>query len=151
MTTSQLQTTRIAAYALIVRDCLLVLCRISRALPEDAGKWTLPGGGLQFGEHPADAVVREVREETGLRVRPLDVAGIDSHRVEIDGRAHHGVRIIYRVELLGGELAGEIDGTTDHCAWLTLEQARALDLVGLARAGLDLAFPPGAPTGDGND
>ena len=96
------QRTRIAAYGLIVQDARMVLCRISRQLPEHAGKWTLPGGGLDFGEDPADAVVREVLEETGLRVRPVEIAGIDSLRVDLDDGSHHGLRILYRLELLGG-------------------------------------------------
>ena len=50
--------------------------RAGAALPAGAPRsrtselWTLPGGGIDFGEHPADAVVREVHEETGLRLRP---------------------------------------------------------------------------------
>ncbi|MEO1088763.1 MAG: NUDIX domain-containing protein, partial [Acidobacteriota bacterium] len=51
--------TRLAAYAVIVEDNRLLLCRISPQIPAHAGKWTLPGGGLDFGETPEAAVVRE--------------------------------------------------------------------------------------------
>ena len=136
------RSTRVAAYALIVRDDGMVFCRISSALPEYKGWWTLPGGGLEFGEDPAHAMVREVREETGLDVRPVNIAGIDSKRTDLDSGSHHGIRIIYRVEILGGELTNEIDGTTDHCAWFTQNQANDLPLVDLARVGLNLAFRP---------
>ena len=42
------------------------------------GHWTLPGGGIDFGEDPEDAVVREFIEETGLTVKVRKLAGIDS-------------------------------------------------------------------------
>jgi 8-oxo-dGTP diphosphatase len=58
--------TRLGAYAFCIRgDGAVLLVRMAPDSP-DAGSWTLPGGGVQFGEHPDDAVLRELREETGL-------------------------------------------------------------------------------------
>ena len=132
---SKLQRTRIAAYGLIVQDARILLCRISAQISTDAGFWTLPGGGIAFGEDPAAAMVREVYEETGLTVRPLDIAGIDSLFLEEAEREFHGLRIIYRTELVGGALRHEVDGTTDLCSWWALEEARQLPLVDLGRQG----------------
>ncbi|WP_295194431.1 NUDIX hydrolase [Veillonella sp.] len=42
--------------------------------------WEFPGGGLEFGEDLHDAALREVKEETGLAVELLDVAGLWSYR-----------------------------------------------------------------------
>ena len=42
----------------------------------DGGLWSTPGGMIEPDERPADAVVREVWEETGLRVEPVRVAGV---------------------------------------------------------------------------
>lgn len=133
--------TRVAAYGLIVRDGRILLCRISSALPANAGEWTLPGGGIEFGEDPADAVVREVREETGLRVKVKDLVTIDSRNFEFADQLMHAIRIIYRASVVGGELAYEVAGTTDLCAWLAPEEAQKLPLVGLARRGLKLILP----------
>ena len=138
---SHRQITRISAYGLILQDGRILLCRISDHLPVDAGYWTLPGGGINFGEDPVDAMAREVREETGLSVRALDIAGIDSFYVKEAEREFHGIRIIYRTEIVGGALRYEVDGTTDLCAWWSRKEARGLPLVDLVSAGLEMAFP----------
>jgi 8-oxo-dGTP diphosphatase len=44
----------------------------------DDGKWGLPGGGIDPGEEPADALVREIREETALEVVPERIVGVYS-------------------------------------------------------------------------
>lgn len=51
-----------------------------RAYEPFAGRWDLPGGFLDEGEHPLDALVRELREETGLEVEPLELYAIEVDR-----------------------------------------------------------------------
>jgi ADP-ribose pyrophosphatase YjhB (NUDIX family) len=57
-----------AVQALVERDGRLLLAR--RAVEPGRGRWDIPGGFLQEGEHPHDGVRRELREETGLEVEP---------------------------------------------------------------------------------
>jgi ADP-ribose pyrophosphatase YjhB (NUDIX family) len=132
--------TRISAYGLILQDAQILLCRLSSTFPKHPGHWTLPGGGLEFGEDPAVAVVREVYEETGLTVQPGAVASIDSLLVDEAERAFHGLRIIYYTTVTGGTLRYERDGSTDLCAWWTYDEAKRLPLVDLVQVGLQLAF-----------
>ena len=56
-------------------DGSILLAR--RAGPPDEGKWDLPGGFLEEGEHPLDAVARELREETGLEIEPLELVAVE--------------------------------------------------------------------------
>ena len=110
------QRTRVAAYGLIVRGDEILLCRLSAVVPTHQGKWTLPGGGIEFGESPEAAMVREVEEETGLVVEPGRLATVDSIViVDDDGIHHHSLRVIYFATVTGGELKSELDGTTDLC------------------------------------
>jgi len=133
------QTTRVAAYALARDDAQrLLLVRIAPGYPA-VGKWTLPGGGLNFGEDPAVGVLRELAEETGLTGEIERLAFVHSYvRGALPSRgwgAYHAIRIIYRVRITGGELHDEVDESTDRAAWFSLGEARALpqvDLVGVA-------------------
>jgi ADP-ribose pyrophosphatase YjhB (NUDIX family) len=134
---------RVAAYGVVVINESLLLCRMARDAPS-AGMWTLPGGGIEFGEAPWDAVVREFAEETGLTIKPLHVLTVLSDINEVDEIVEHSVRIVYRVALLGGNLTSERCGSTDLCAWHTREGMRILDLVPMARLAGELAFPVGA-------
>jgi ADP-ribose pyrophosphatase YjhB (NUDIX family) len=59
----------------VVHDDAGRLLLVRRGHPPNAGTWSLPGGRVEAGETLEQAVVREVREETGLAVRPARVAG----------------------------------------------------------------------------
>lgn len=55
---------------------------VKRAIPPDEGRWALPGGHLEADEHPRTAAVRELAEETGVRVDPDELALVDTALVE---------------------------------------------------------------------
>lgn len=137
--------TRLGSYSLCLdREGRLLLARLS-AIEVESGAWTLPGGGVDFGEHPDAAAIRELEEETGL-VGELDgVAGIFSHVYErspsAEGDDLHFLGIVYRVRIAGGELRDEVDGTTDTSAWFSPDELPDLRLVFLAKFGARLAFP----------
>jgi ADP-ribose pyrophosphatase YjhB (NUDIX family) len=116
---------RIAAYALLRDEDRVLLTRLSRNAYK--GRWTLPGGGLDFGERPTEAVLREVYEETGLTVRVEELLDADAERFRQIGRVGlyeaHAVRFLYRATVLGGTLrVVEVGGTTDDARWWPLSQ-----------------------------
>jgi len=121
------QRQRVAAYAVIVRDEHVLLCRLAPRVTRDE-LWTLPGGGLDHGEHPREAVLREIHEETGLTAavaeRPrvysahLPAAWRDGGRVDA-----HALRIVYDGWVPPGSpepRVVEVDGSTAEAAWIPL-------------------------------
>lgn len=138
---------RVSAYGLIVDDTKgILLCRLSAIVGADAGKWTLPGGGIDFGEDPATAVVREVKEETGLDARVSKLLDVDSAVFELPDHIVHAMRIIYQASVEQGNLKTEVDGSTDACDWFRLDQLKHLPLNSLAQKGLRLAGWSGDPS-----
>jgi ADP-ribose pyrophosphatase YjhB (NUDIX family) len=138
--------TRIAAYALCVDDGRILLCRIAPGHWSGGEKWTLPGGGLDFGESPPDGALRELTEETGLVGEIVGLADVLSwtgrwrHPRDEADEAYHGIQVVYRVRIVGGEQRDEPDGSTDRAGWFTQGEARAVPLVPLADHGLQLAL-----------
>jgi len=133
--------TRVAAYGLLLCDEKILLCRLSQKVGMNPGRWTLPGGGLDFGEDPEVAVVREFEEETGLIVKVNNLVAVDSLADSMPGWSPmHSIRIIYTVQLIAGSLQYETDGSTDLCAWHTFDQTHELPLIDLAKQGIKHAF-----------
>ncbi|MHB1959385.1 MAG: NUDIX hydrolase [Acidobacteriaceae bacterium] len=85
-------------------DCVLLVRRAKAPLE---GEWSLPGGAVELGETLEEAIVREVVEETGLRVTPLQaLKAFDHIDRDADGRIRfHYVLVDFlcRIETGGGE------------------------------------------------
>ncbi|TQL70481.1 8-oxo-dGTP diphosphatase [Nocardioides albertanoniae] len=136
---------RLAAYAFITRasDDAILLTRISPR-GYHAGSWTLPGGGLDFGEHPREALVREVAEECGLTCATGKL--LDVHDVNVVGTApsgrheeFHGVHLIFAATVPedAEPRVVEQDGTTDAVRWVSRDELASLPLLDVVTAALD--------------
>lgn len=127
------RTQRLGAYAVAVSGGRMLLTRIS-PIGYPPGMWTLPGGGVDHGESPHDAVVRELYEETGLEARSLVLADVhDVHVVDL-GRHdkyedYHGVHLLYAVDVdVEAPLEiKDIGGTTDRVEWVPVEKIGSED------------------------
>jgi 8-oxo-dGTP diphosphatase len=125
---------RLAAKALIRRDGRILLARLS-ARAVETGRWTLPGGGVDHGESPETALVREVAEETGLDASVGTLVGV--HDVHLTGNApdgrhedFHAVNLVYEAQVPGDQEpeVQEVDGTTDAVEWVAVADITSGDV-----------------------
>ncbi len=133
--------TRLAAYAVVVNDADEILLTWYNGEGSATPSWTLPGGGVEFDESIADAVVREVYEETGFQVEIGEFLAehhFTGPRSSRSSRPFRSQRFLYAATVVGGKLGTtEVGGSTDLARWAPLadvprlEEPRA-DIIDLA-------------------
>jgi 8-oxo-dGTP diphosphatase len=134
---------RLAAYAVCIEDGRVLLARY--VSPAGESSWTLPGGRVEHGEDPFDAVTREVAEETGCDAVVERLLGVDSRVIPAAERRvpgplpHQNVGIFYLVRITGGELRPEPHGTTAESVWTAVPDVAGLRRSSLVDIGLALA------------
>ncbi|MFD8919283.1 NUDIX hydrolase [Streptomyces sp. NPDC059569] len=130
---------RLAAYAVCVENGRVLLAH------HVSGTWTLPGGRVEHGEDPFDAVIREVAEETGCDAVAERLLGVDSRlipaaeRTVPGGPEHQNVGVFYQVRVTGGRLRPEPDGETAASVWTPVPDVAGLRRSSLVDIGLALA------------
>jgi ADP-ribose pyrophosphatase YjhB (NUDIX family) len=136
---------RFAAYGLTTDPAgRFLLTRIADGYP-GAGQWHLPGGGTDFGEQPADGLLRELVEETGQRGRIVGLLGVlHYHNPRALGPEKrpmdwHTVRVVYRVVIDRPgtpSVVEEVGGSTAEARWVTPAELGELPLNGFPRAAI---------------
>ena len=115
---------RVGVGAVILDGTRVLLARRGRA--PSAGKWSIPGGLVDVGERLEDALLREIEEESGLRVRLLGLCGVIDRVVrEQDAVRYHYVIIDYAAEPVGGRLQAGSDAA--EVRWVEVDELDQYD------------------------
>lgn len=117
----------VVGVGVVVLDAGKVLL-VRRGKPPREGQWSLPGGAQKLGETVFEAGVREVREETGLRVEVLGLVDVvDTIRNDDNGRIryHYTLVDVFAAVRDGGLRAG---GDAAEVAWFDVADVAGLGL-----------------------
>lgn len=102
-----------AASAVVVDDQERILLH----LRTDNELWSIPGGRIEVGESVAQTVIREVEEETGLRVEPVHLVGVYSNPKHVvaysDGEVRQQFSICVACRIVGGDLSSASEESAD--------------------------------------
>jgi 8-oxo-dGTP diphosphatase len=101
------------------------------------GRWDIPGGFLEEGEHPLDGLRRELREETSLEVEPLEFLGAWMDRYGGDSTAEATLNLYWTARIVSGEPAPADD--VSELAWFAAGDLPAKDGLAFENVPLVLA------------
>lgn len=135
---------RVSSCVVCLRDDKVLLSRWVDPADADHKHWSFPGGGLEPGEDPFDAAIREAEEETGLAVEIDALLGMHTRVTPAplsrgDGAVFHSLRVFYIGRVVGGRLRNEVGGSSDLAAWIDLAQVARLPRDERVDIGLALA------------
>jgi 8-oxo-dGTP diphosphatase len=130
---------RLAAYAVVFDDAGRVLLTREPDRRGRLGRWALPGGGVEHGEHPEQAVVREVQEETAVRVRVGALREVFSDITAAGRRRRvlHNVRLIYCAAVVSAEPGSPERRLSGYARWCAPQEWRTLSLAPFTARALD--------------
>jgi 8-oxo-dGTP diphosphatase len=102
---------------IVDRDALLL---VQRGRGPGRGLWAVPGGKVRFGETQRQAVIREVREETGLEIEPGEVVWVGDSFGPGDPPAWHFTLVDFAARVVGGDATAGDDATAVE--WVPLDE-----------------------------
>jgi len=113
---------------------------VKRAFDPGAGKWSIPGGMVEVGETLSEAAARETEEETGIKVKVLELINVfDMIDRDSDSKIrYHYVLVDFLSKPVGGE--ERCSEEVNEIKWVAYEEAKNMDLTRTARKALDELF-----------
>ncbi|HEY8910826.1 MAG TPA: NUDIX hydrolase [Desulfosporosinus sp.] len=104
---------------------------VQRGYNPGKGMWTIPGGYVDHGESIGEAIIREIREETGIDAKPLSIIALRDRPAE-----KHNTYIIFLMQFLGGNLQAQLEEVTD-LGFFTLQECLSLPIPALTLSAIE--------------
>jgi len=127
------QNKQLAVVIGLVKDAqgkILLQKRIDSLIPSADGKWELPGGRIDYGETPEQALIREFAEETGCVISVKKLLPIIQSSIweRSDGGEQQALVMCYEAEYLSGK-PEPLDKKVSEVRWFSSEEIKSLDLL----------------------
>ena len=90
--------------AIIRKNGKLLIAQRKNDSKREPNKWEFPGGKVEFGEHPEDAIIREIKEELNIKIKVNTFFSVSSHMYERDGKPSHVILLTFLTTYLSGKL-----------------------------------------------
>ena len=127
-------TPKVDVRGAVFRDEKILLVR-----ERSDGKWSLPGGWVDINDSPADAIVREIYEESGFRARAVKLAALfDRQRHPHPPSMYHIYKLLFLCELTGGE--AQVSNETDAVEFFPLSSLPELSSGRITRNQIERMF-----------
>lgn len=116
---------RVSGYGVIIKEGKILLITI-----KESGKYFFPGGGIKKGELLEDAIKREIKEETGYKVKIKKFLDFKENFFHYDpsGKTYHSFLFFYLCEIKSGSLHKSnemvIDGSAENPAWVKIKDLK---------------------------
>lgn len=123
---------RIAVRAIIRKDEKTLLLRRANGRPSILGKYELPGGKLEYGQQPEDALTKNLQDEAGLVVQTAQLFDVLTY-IDHDDRDIQYVFILYLVSLGAGGGKVTLSQNYDHYVWKKVSDIQQSDLTESAK------------------
>jgi len=118
---------RVMVTAVIKKKNKYLLLKRGRNTRLWRGKWQFPEGGIKFGESPLDALKRELKEETGLKLKSAKFLDFNSSTIRYFGKSlYHALRLMFICKVSGNI---RLSNAHDNYKWFTKRQIKKLKLV----------------------
>ena len=118
----------IIVLGILERDGRFLIIRRVDGEPMWHHKWELPGGGIEPGETPLEALHREVREETGLTIASPELLGVHTHHWHLPDHTLQTFILPYRAQVVGTASVILDPKENDADKWVTLDEFLAMPL-----------------------
>lgn len=103
--------------AVIINDNEEILLLLRKKSPE-SGRWTIPGGSVEFGERVEDAIIREVNEELGIDVEVIKLLRVTNHIVKEEGQ--HWISPAFLVKHVSGTPVNKEPESHSEINWFSI-------------------------------
>eukprot|EP01088_Endostelium_zonatum_P016354 TRINITY_DN4398_c0_g1_i2.p1 TRINITY_DN4398_c0_g1~~TRINITY_DN4398_c0_g1_i2.p1 ORF type:complete len:259 (-),score=49.61 TRINITY_DN4398_c0_g1_i2:2-778(-) len=122
------QATVVIVAVVVIQDGKVLM--VQEAKESCRGKWYIPAGKLEAGEHPLEAAIRECKEETGLNLEPAGVFGIEYKSSVVKNPKNCWVRYGITGKIVGGKLKTqeEEDKESIQAQWMSFEELKTVEV-----------------------